>query len=268
MAFIPGTPGPDTLSGTDAVDTILGYGADIIEGGSGNDDNVIGKTGADTLFGGEGDDYAFAGYEGEDLIFGGSGSESAFIGGEGADSIYGGSGSDSYFYGGFGDDVISGDYGNRTFEGDAGDDTLIGGAGIDTVEGDSGNDVFMVESQGDFASYFYDGGAGTDTLVQGKARPSRAVAAALSPSRSPFRLGSLQRASAPRVRIGASPPPASRRTLAFGTGERFWAGSTRIMLSSGIARAKRTLDRRNASQGGCDSPQGSCGRIKSPKKQN
>jgi Ca2+-binding RTX toxin-like protein len=89
---ISGTPGDDTLTGTDHNDVICGLGGDDvlaggrgrdrIEGGGGND-RLSGADAWDLLFGGRGDD-RIAGGDGPDLLVGGRGDD-AVNGGPGRD---------------------------------------------------------------------------------------------------------------------------------------------------------------------------------------
>ena len=65
MAFIPGTPGADTLRGADTGDGLFGdAGNDWLYGGM-NRDNLDGGDGADRLFGEFQDDWLFGGSGGD-----------------------------------------------------------------------------------------------------------------------------------------------------------------------------------------------------------
>ena len=64
VATIVGTPGSDTIDGTEGPDVIVGLdGDDTIDGGGG-DDVICGNDGGDTLSGGSGDDQLYGGYNG------------------------------------------------------------------------------------------------------------------------------------------------------------------------------------------------------------
>lgn len=86
-ATLTGTPGNDTINGTDAADQILGYAGndtlsgraedDAINGGDGND-LVYGDKGSDTLEGKSGRDRQQGG-EGNDSIFAGNDAETDFV---------------------------------------------------------------------------------------------------------------------------------------------------------------------------------------------
>ena len=121
----------DFIAGTDAADTLFGYGGrDLIAGGLGDD----------VLDGGEGDD--------------------TLLGGEGNDTLIGADGMD-WLIGDAGNDTLLGGAGDDTLEGRAGDDRLEGGAGNDILKGGDGNDVLVAGSGSDVMI----GGAGRDTFV-------------------------------------------------------------------------------------------------------
>ncbi|WP_281018759.1 FecR domain-containing protein [Minwuia sp. IMCC3077] len=208
--------GNDTLSGienviaTDFADNVVGDladnlfqlndGADIGDGGSGNDtllggggnDDLAGDSGADILSGGAGDD-TLAGDDGADSLDGGDGTDTAdYIGdlagvnvdlaagtaldaSESTDTLTGienveGSDFDdtlagdvqaNVLGGGDGADSISGAAGADTLFGDQGNDTLSGGDGDDSVAGGDGDDLFVADDGVDDLS----GNAGSDTLA-------------------------------------------------------------------------------------------------------
>jgi Ca2+-binding RTX toxin-like protein len=80
-----GTPGNDTLIGTEKDSTIYGReGDDLIDGGNG-DDKLYGEAGDDTLIGGAGSDTLYGGAGDDDLD-----------GGPGRDWLYGGEGNNIY----------------------------------------------------------------------------------------------------------------------------------------------------------------------------
>lgn len=175
--------GVDTMSGGDAVDTLV----------DGSFENVNGGTGNDTLTG-DGNDNILTGGAGNDTIVGGAGNDT-IQGGAGNDSLDGGAGTNDIldysnetvsvtvdldttlqtsnvdgFIDGFeavllsniGDNTVTADAataaqitggaGNDTITGSSQDDTLLGGAGIDVITGGSGDDIIQ-------------GGLGADTLT-------------------------------------------------------------------------------------------------------
>ena len=111
-----GTPGNDTLVGTDGNDQLFGLaGVDVLIGGEGND-TLNGGAGGDVLLGGNG----------RDLL----------IGGPGGDVLDGGNGNDTLRGGGGGDILLGGD----------GNDVLTGGPGADLMTGGLGADTFVYNS--------------------------------------------------------------------------------------------------------------------------
>jgi len=88
--------------------------------------------GADLLEGGAGNDLIFAGIDA---------SADTVDGGAGNDEIYGGAGNDN-LSGGAGADVIYNGSGNDTVNGDAGSDTIWGGGGDDNLTGGADSDQF------------------------------------------------------------------------------------------------------------------------------
>lgn len=123
-------------------DTIMpADGADVIDGGTGND-LIYGEGGADTIEGGAGND----------TIYGGTGNDVITDTGTGA--------SNDILDGGDGNDVLSAGAGADSLIGGAGNDTLTGGTGADTLLGGAGDDVLNV-AQGDSAQ----GGDGDDTFI-------------------------------------------------------------------------------------------------------
>lgn len=159
----------DQFSGGPGNDSIYGrYGADTLDGGTGNDkiyggpdnDIIFGGIGEDSLQGEEGDDLVWGG-DGKDHIQGGDGNDMLdggidddYVNGNaGNDFVFGGDGND-YLAGGGDDDFISGDGGKDEIHGEAGNDLIYGGAQDDTIRGDEGNDTIV-------------GGAGSDTIIGG-----------------------------------------------------------------------------------------------------
>lgn len=193
-----GIGGDDALQGGDGDDWVFGDGspvspgsvqycpatldgADVLNGGAGND-HIIGGGSGDVLFGGDGDDsmhgddgadqagWLDPSFHGQDLLDGGAGND--FMEGEGNDDVlFGGAGNDELYgdmynrnhlfvgddalYGGDGNDTLDGCDGNDrldggrdddTLYGGAGDDTLIGGLGVDQLYGEEGNDVYVISA--------------------------------------------------------------------------------------------------------------------------
>ncbi|NND75510.1 MAG: ExeM/NucH family extracellular endonuclease [Ilumatobacter sp.] len=92
-ATIVGTPGDDTIVGTNQADVIVTFGGDdTIIGGNG-DDVICAGYGDDVVDGGNGKDLIF-GEQGDDSLAGGNGKD-ALDGGAGADDGDGGNGKDS-----------------------------------------------------------------------------------------------------------------------------------------------------------------------------
>jgi Ca2+-binding RTX toxin-like protein len=153
-----GSPGSNSLKGSDGDDTLYGGGAlvapedeeDTLLGGNGDDwlygnggaDFLVGGAGTDILYGGINNDTLFGGNavdspeDNADQLFGQSGNDTLY-GNGGADSLEGGDGSDT-LYGGFGNDVIlGGDTSNGIGDGA---DLIIAGPGQDSVAGGNGDD--------------------------------------------------------------------------------------------------------------------------------
>ena len=164
MAIINGTPGNDTLFGTNFDDQIFGFaGFDFLLGGAGND----------SLFGGDDFDFFYGG-SGNDLIDGGAGNNDGISmydqGNDALGAIFQGTfvdlsaGTATDGWGGTDtlvsienvngsqlDDVIIGsNVGNGLF-GNTGNDQLFGLDGGDYLNGGSGNDLL-------------DGGSGVDVI--------------------------------------------------------------------------------------------------------
>ncbi|MBI84895.1 MAG: hypothetical protein CMJ81_17005, partial [Planctomycetaceae bacterium] len=144
-------------------------GADIINGGGGND-LLLGGFLADTIHGGPGEDRIYGhGIHGDnddgaaDLLFG-DGERDQIHGQDGDDQIRGGDGHDDLF----------GEAGADTIHGEAGDDQAYGGAGGDTLHGGADNDILFGQTggdtlNGDGGDDYLDGGPGMDTLNGGLA---------------------------------------------------------------------------------------------------
>ena len=127
-AYVKGTPGNDTLNGTESSDLIRAF--------AGNDTSN-GLGGRDVIRSGRGDD-ASSGGDDRDHVFGGRGNDTV-SGDAGNDRVHGGSGDDTVA-GGVGDDRAGGGKGNDSVDGGEGNDNLFGGWGADTVSGGNGND--------------------------------------------------------------------------------------------------------------------------------
>ncbi|GLW90012.1 hypothetical protein Aglo03_08280 [Actinokineospora globicatena] len=177
---ITGTPGNDTLNGTNGADVICGLGGDdIINGGNNNDtiyggaddDDIDGGNGDDTIHAGTGDD-TIDGGNSDDILHGGDGDD-VMGGGNGADYLYGEAGNDTNYGETFlgsllylfdnGNDHIYGGPGNDDLDGQNGNDTIVDHDGTDTMSGSNGNDTIDVQDGvgGDTAN----GGLGSDTCV-------------------------------------------------------------------------------------------------------
>ena len=157
MCDIVGTDGDDTLTGTEAPETICGLGGDDTIDGGGGDDTILGDVGNDTISGGAGSDeiYGDAGADvikggSEDDVIFGSGGKDTIKGGGGNDVVYGDGGSDQLFGNG-GDDRVYGGAGRDALSGNAGADALFGGAKADHLNGGKDNDLMV-------------GGGGKDTF--------------------------------------------------------------------------------------------------------
>ncbi|HEX8126510.1 MAG TPA: calcium-binding protein, partial [Allosphingosinicella sp.] len=88
------TEGPDTLTGDDNDNVIVGLGGDDVLDGAGGNDTLDGGDGDDILTGGTGEDVLDGG-EGSDVLAGGQGGDE-LRGGEGSDVMTGGEGDDIY----------------------------------------------------------------------------------------------------------------------------------------------------------------------------
>jgi len=139
VAVLTGTPGNDTLHGTNLSDVIWLLAGNDLSDGRGGNDTIRGDRGNDTLRGGAGDDLV-AGQQGNDDVNGGAGNDS--------------------LKGDLGNDTVRGDSGNDTIRGGEGDDLLAGQSGDDNVLGEGGNDIV----KGDLGNDTLDGGAGNDTI--------------------------------------------------------------------------------------------------------
>ncbi len=153
-----GTAGRDGISGFNGNDRLFGLAGEDLLAGDAGDDVLRGGTEADILYGGLGRD-RLLGEQGNDALLGEQGNDTLF-GGDGDDIMDGGAGNDSA-WGGNGNDLISGDVGNDTLRGENGNDILRGDAGQDILIGGVGNDLL----NGGVGADRLTGGAGRDTFV-------------------------------------------------------------------------------------------------------
>ncbi|MBI5146016.1 MAG: hypothetical protein HZA84_02215 [Thaumarchaeota archaeon] len=155
-----GGPGNDNLTGTNGIDLIIGNGGnDKIKGKDGND-CIIGGDGDDKIWGGKGND-TIEGNAGNDNIYGQDGDDT-ISGGDGDDKIWGGKGNDT-IEGNAGNDQIHGQQDNDIITGADGDDKIWGGQGNDAIDAGTGNDRVSA-NQGDDNII---GGDGNDWLSAG-----------------------------------------------------------------------------------------------------
>ncbi|HYJ29960.1 MAG TPA: calcium-binding protein [Allosphingosinicella sp.] len=181
MPVFIGTPGDDTINGTNLDDQITGLagndllrandGNDSIDGGD-DDDFMRGNGGNDVILGGNGHDYLDGGL-GDDTLDGGSGLDrvsfavGATVGVTVDLNMQGvaqatGHGSDTLI----GIEHVSGTRFDDVIVGDAADNWLWGGSdssgvtGDDTISGNGGNDLITVGT----GNHNLSGGSGTDTL--------------------------------------------------------------------------------------------------------
>jgi len=155
-----GTAIADLFMGKDGSDTIFGLdGDDQLDGGSGAD-AINGGRGDDTIEGGGGSD-TLIGEAGADLIQGGGGRDS-LVGDVGADRINGGVGRD-FITGGSGRDVLEGGGGRDIIEGDGGRDDMDGGSGFDILTGGRGADTLTGSGGND--RFVFDANHGRDVIT-------------------------------------------------------------------------------------------------------
>jgi Ca2+-binding RTX toxin-like protein len=193
VGLIIGSPGNDSITGTNSPDLVLGLGGDDCIKSNGGMDVSLGMKGNDRIWGGKHHDL-LAGGQGDDLIYGGSGkkyviptdpSGTSFVtvflgnlisGGAGDDRLYGmdetfnSSSTEQYT------DVIFGDglakaalMGNDTLDGQAGIDFLFGQRGEDTLSNQTPGKLVITNAQNPggkdipFGSFHF-GGEGKDTI--------------------------------------------------------------------------------------------------------
>jgi len=173
-----GTDQPNPTVVTETLARTVSGGADVINGGAGND-TIAGLTGADVLDGGDGVDtldytLSLAGVTVNLATNAASGGDaqgdviSNFenVRGSAYNDVLTGSDVANWLVGGFGNDVISGGAGNDMIEGGAGADTITGGTGNDTISlgaADGVEDIVMFAS-GDGVDTVKQFVAGTDTI--------------------------------------------------------------------------------------------------------
>jgi Ca2+-binding RTX toxin-like protein len=159
-----GTEAADTLAGFGGHDTLMGNGAnDSLDGGADND-TLDGGAGSDTLNGGAGNDHYFVDSS-SDLVIDSGGVDTiqtdvfsiSLVGSDIEHGILYGdtainlTGSDvaNALTGNISNNILSGLEGNDTIFGGDGSDTLNGGVGADSMRGDAGSDTYFVNSIGD-----------------------------------------------------------------------------------------------------------------------
>lgn len=163
----PASAFKEALYGGNGDDTMLGGGADFMQGGYGNDLYYVNNV-ADTIVEepGQGLDtvrstvsYSLKG-QGfvENLVLEGT----APLNGTGNDldnEIFGNA-ADNSLSGDYGNDVLRGGDGNDILRGDDGNDHLVGGSGTNQVFGGTGNDTYYIENA--TTAVFEDASAGYD----------------------------------------------------------------------------------------------------------
>jgi len=146
-----GGDGDDTLTGSNAANSLNGgSGNDVVNGGAGRD-TILGDGGDDTLSGNAGLDTIF-GSRGDDEIYGNGGGDTLY-GEQNNDILFGQNGQDTLYGGGSADELNGGN----------GRDILIGGRGRDELKGGSNPDTFVFDS-GDGADTILDFESGLDAI--------------------------------------------------------------------------------------------------------
>lgn len=176
--------GNDVFDNSQLADRV---GADVVDGGNGNDtiwtghgnDTLIGGAGDDRLFGEAGDD-TLTGGSGNDIIDGGSGNDVAVFSGNRVDYdiIRNADGTTSVIDRStadgidrvinveslrFADQTLVNEQGNWTLRGSTGNDNLAGTRSADTIDGGAGNDNIRGGAGNDVLT----GGGGADTVSGG-----------------------------------------------------------------------------------------------------
>jgi Ca2+-binding RTX toxin-like protein len=177
----------ETITGTDAADTIAigadstnieaGGGANTIAAGSG--DNVItAGSGADTIAVGDGSNEIVAG-DGANTVTAGSGNNNVSAGsgadtitvGNGVNSIEAGSGANTITAGSGTNTITANGGGANTITAGSGNNTITGGSGIDTITVGNGDNIIDGGSAGantitaGSGSNIITGGSGIDTIT-------------------------------------------------------------------------------------------------------
>lgn len=172
MGTYNGTPGNNTIIGSNYSDLINALGGDDVINGRGGDDDIDGGTGSDTIYGGAGNDHILGKTPGlgdwtdSDTIYGGPGADWIY-GNGGEHDGYSPDGTD-YIHGGDGNDHLYGKLGNDVLWGDGGNDLLGGYYGVDRMYGGAGNDILKGRFDGDVLS----GGSGNDIYQYVETRDS------------------------------------------------------------------------------------------------
>ncbi|MBU2961121.1 hypothetical protein KO516_09905 [Citreicella sp. C3M06] len=122
------------------------------QGGAG-DDTITGTDAANSLTGGEGND-ALNGLLGSDVLRGSAGNDT-LTGDRGHDTLIGGAGNDA----------LDGGRGNDVLRGRAGDDTMTGGIGQDRFSGGTGSDLLISQGDGARDVFLFADGFGIDTVT-------------------------------------------------------------------------------------------------------
>jgi Ca2+-binding RTX toxin-like protein len=134
---IVGTPGPDVLRGTAALERILGLGGDDrIDGGAG-DDVIRGGPGNDTIRGGRKRGQELVHDERGELLYGGSGNDMLIA--AAAPCL-----PDEYEPDCLQESMVYGGGGRDRLLGSTSSEVLVGGPGRDVVVGGSGHDEILV----------------------------------------------------------------------------------------------------------------------------
>jgi len=157
------------FKGTNAADSLVGFGGNDKLIGYGGNDTLDGGAGNDRLVGGAGNDiYRVDAYTDAVVENAGEGTDAVFattnyrlsanvenLALTGSASIWG--------YGNELDNQLSGNGGANKLFGLAGNDQLDGGAGVDRMFGGAGDDVYAVDSYSD--RVIENAGDGTDTVI-------------------------------------------------------------------------------------------------------
>ncbi|MCU0546964.1 MAG: DUF4347 domain-containing protein [Oscillatoriaceae cyanobacterium Prado104] len=126
---ILGTPGNDSLTGSDLNELFVAFFGD---------DTAIGGSGSDIVFGDQDRDFISA-EKGNDIVYTGKGTDAAF-GGKGRDRMFGDRNSDT-LYGDLDADTIVGDNGNDIDLTGDDSDIIFGGGSGDAIAGTQGGDT-------------------------------------------------------------------------------------------------------------------------------